>query len=202
MAALAIGAVMTALSGCAAAPPIRYYTLMPADPALRAPGARGESVHAVLEPIRLPAQVDQPQWLVRLPDDTVAVLEQERWASPLRDELRQAVREELVGAWGMVDDVAVTGPAPMRIGLDVRRFDSLISGEARITGSWSLVPGQAGARTARCEWSVREPTAATVLAIAAGHRRAVVRVAAGIGENLGRLARGEPVRCPASEATG
>ena len=193
-------AAATVLAACVSQPPTRFHTLMPSAPSARAPSAAGERVPAVLEPIRLPVQVDQPQWLVRLPDDTVAVLEQERWASPLRDELRQALREALITTWGMTEERPAAGAtAPVRISIDVRRFDSLISGEARIAGSWTL-SGQAPTASMRCEWVVGERTASDVPSLAAAHRRAVARLAAGIGQNLGRVSRGEPVSCPAPES--
>ncbi len=77
---------------------------------------------------------------MRLPDDSLAVLEQERWASPLRDELREALLEQLASGYGAVDSrAAVAGPgAPVRIAVDVRRFESLPGREARSEGSWTL----------------------------------------------------------------
>ena len=97
----------------------------PAPPARAAAPSGATAI--ILEPIRVPAQVDQPQWVVRLADDTVAVLEQERWASSLRDELREALLEELIVGHGMVDARTVPAPQspPWRIAIDVRRFDSL-----------------------------------------------------------------------------
>ncbi len=195
--AIAVAALLVA---CATTPSPRFHTLMRAEPSVRAPSAQGVSVAAVLEPIRLPAQVDQPQFLVRLSDDTVAVLEQERWASPLRDELREALRDELITAWGMTEERPAPGArAPMRIGLDVRRFDSVIGVEARIAGSWTLLTGDARAAAASCEWFVRERAPGGITALAAAHRLAVLRLAAGIGENLDRVSRGGAVRCPVME---
>jgi uncharacterized lipoprotein YmbA len=89
-----------AFVGCASTPATRLHTLMPAQSTARpvvAAGSGAAPLPIVLEPIRVPAQVDQPQWLVRLPDDSLALLEQERWAAPLQDELRQALLEELGG---------------------------------------------------------------------------------------------------------
>jgi uncharacterized lipoprotein YmbA len=127
----------------------------------------------------VPAQGDQPQWVVRLADDTVAVLEQERWASSLRDELREALLEELIVSHGMVDARTVPAPAspPWRIAIDVRRFDSLPGREARLEGSWTITGG-AGARAAsRCEWLWREPAGPGMTGLAHAHRRALSRLA-------------------------
>ena len=128
-----------------APPPTRLHTLMPAEPTPREPAAAGRGpLFVSLEPIRLPAQVDQPQWLVRLPDESLASLEQERWASPLRDELRQALLEQLAARFGVVEgrSAAPQAAAPVRVALELRRFDSVPGREARIEGA--LDGGRAG----------------------------------------------------------
>ena len=197
---LAAAAAAT-LAACSATAPTRYHTLMPAEPPARAPAARTLAVAAVLEPIRLPAQVDKPQWLVRLPDDSVVVLEQERWASPLRDELRQSLREELIAGWGMMEQRPLVGERPpVRIGIDFRRFDSVIGGEVRVAGSWSLTAGNASSTATHCEWFIRERAGGEMPSLAAAHRRAGVRLAAAVGAGLGRVSRGESANCPAPDS--
>jgi uncharacterized lipoprotein YmbA len=149
----------------------------------------------VLEPIRIPAQVDQPQWLVRLADESLAILEQERWASPLQDELRQAVLEELGARFGVVE--APPGAAsPWRVRLELRRFDSAPGREARIEGSWLLSRADTRSAASRCDWSFVEAASGGMPALASAHRRAVVRLAAALGESLRQLGRGEGVSCP------
>src|SRR6188508_867851 len=176
------------LAACGSVAPTRFHSLMPIEIAARssAPPA-ASSVVVRLEPIRVPAQVDQAQWLVQLGDDSMAVLEQERWASPLRDEFQQALLEELIVGQGAID--ARTQPAPgaaaSRVAIDVRRFDSLPGREARIQGSWTINAGDAR-NGSRCEWLIREAAPGSFPALAAAHRRAVVRLGAAIGEALAR----------------
>jgi uncharacterized lipoprotein YmbA len=191
---------MLALAACGTPPPTHFHSLMPTDIAARpgAPAASGVVVR--LEPIRVPAQVDQPQWLVQLSDDSMAVLEQERWASPLRDELQQALMEELIVGQGAID--ARTQPAPTavaRVAIDVRRFDSLPGREARIQGSWTIT-GSDARNASRCEWLIREAAPGSFTALAAAHRRAVSRLGAAIGQALGRMRRGEAASCPAFDS--
>jgi len=197
---LAVAAAALALGSCSTPPAPRFYSLMPGEVAPRA--AQGaESAGAlpiVLEPVRMPTQVDQPQWLVRLPDDTVAVLEQERWASPLQDEFRAALLEQLIVGHGAIDarTQPSPGPAPWRITVDVRRFDSAPGVEARIEGSW-LIQGGGGRAASRCEWLLREPAPGPMAGLAVAHRRAIARLADAISAVLARLARGETPACPA-----
>ena len=198
--AIVLGAL--ALAACSAVPPTHFHTLMPGEvvsrPGNSASAPAGAAV-IVLEPIRVPVQVDQPQWVVRLADDSVAVLEQERWASPLPDELREALLEELIVRYGMVDARTVPAPSapPWRIAIDVRRFDSLPGREARIEGSWTITGG-AGARAAsRCEWLLREPAGPGMTALAEAHRRAVARLAGMIAAAIVQARRGDTPACPA-----
>jgi len=186
-----------ALAACGTPPPTHFHSLMPSEVAARSAAPAASGVVFRLEPIRLPAQVDQPQWLVQFGDDSMAVLEQERWASPLRDEFQQALLEELIVGQGAID--ARTQPAPgdvARVAIDVRRFDSLPGREARIQGSWTIT-GKDARSGSRCEWLIREPAPGSFAALAAAHRRAVSRLGAAIGQALGRLRRGEAAGCPA-----
>ena len=196
-AALALAAV--AIVGCGTAPVTHFHSLMPADIGARTGAAAASGIAVVLEPIRIPAQVDQPQWLVQLNDGSVALLEQERWASSLHDELRQALLEELIVGQGLVEarTQAAGAAAPWRIALDVRRFDSVPGREARSEGSWTITGGETRAATSRCEWLIREPAAGSFAALADAHRRGVARLGAALGAALARARHGEAPACPA-----
>jgi uncharacterized lipoprotein YmbA len=193
-------AVALALAACASAPPTHLHTLMAADPPLRAADAAAPSELPVALDVRVPAQVDQPQWLVRLPDDSVAVLEQERWASPLRDELKQALLEEIVVRYGAIEPRGQSAGTPvLRVTVDVRRFDSVPGREARIEGSWAIAHADPRAPVSHCDWLMREAAAGGMPALAAAHRRAVARLGDAIGESLLRLRRGQTQTCPARD---
>ncbi|MEP7301041.1 MAG: PqiC family protein [Caldimonas sp.] len=201
MIALAAACLLGLAACSASAPPTRLHTLMPVDYPARAAAAGAGPIAIVLEPITVPAQVDQPQWLVRLPDESVAVLEQERWASPLRDELRQALLEQLAARYGAVETRAPANASPpaVRIALDLRRFESIPGREARIDGVWTLVAGS-GAPALRCEAMLREAASAGMPALAAAHRRAVARLAEAIGASLMALRGGGKIVCPPLES--
>jgi uncharacterized lipoprotein YmbA len=196
--------VLFALTACSSTTPsVHLHSLMPATLSARDEGASATRVpiSVVLAPIGLPAQVDQPQWLVRLPDGSLAALEQERWAAPLRDEFRQALLEELIVHSDVVEarqPLAGSAP-PTRISVEVRRFDSILDREARIEGSWTLTAGSPQTQARHCEWLIRETAGAGMPALAAAHRRAVMRLADGIGDSLQALQRGDPPACPRSD---
>jgi len=201
LAAVCLAALLALCACSASSPPVRLHTLMPAEPTPRDPAVRGTAVFVALESIRLPAQVDQPQWLVRLPDESLASLEQERWASPLRDELRQALLEQLAARFGVVEGrgTAPQSAPPLRVALELRRFDSIPDREARVEASWTVAP-PGGAATLRCAVLVREPAAGGMPELAAAHRRAVVRLADAIGASLVALQAGSAATaCPAGD---
>jgi len=199
----AFGSAVLILAACSTPPVTHFYSLMPDEVVPRAAASRPAATAVILlEPVRMPVQVDQPQWVVRLADDSVAVLEQDRWTTALRDEFQAALLEELIVGHGAIDARTQPSPGtpPWRIAVDVRRFESLPGREARIEGSWTI-QGSITGRSAgsRCEWLLREPAPGPLAALAAAHRRAIARLADAIAEALARAARGEPAVCPPAD---
>ena len=193
-------AALLALGACStSAPPTRLHSLMPSEPTPREAVSTRGPLFVALEPIRIPAQVDQPQWLVRLPDDSLASLEQERWASPLGDELRQALLEQLSARFGVVEGrpVAPGAAAPPRVVLELRRFDSLPGREARIEAGWTV---SGAAAPLRCGLLLRETAPGGVAELAAAHRRAVTRLAGASGASLVAVPPAAAPACPAGES--
>ena len=198
LAALAVGAMLLA-AGCASSGPVVHlHSLMPVDPPVRLHPSMAP-MPIVLEPVRLPAQVDQPQWLVQLPDDSLVALEQERWASPLGDEFRQALLEELGAHAGVIDGRGGNGAEPARVAVELRRFDSLPGREARIEGTWTIRGAGSTGESQRCEWLYRESAPGGMIALARAHRRAVVRLADAIGDALLDERAGRAFACPPSD---
>ena len=193
-------AVTLAVAACASAPPTRFHSLLPAEPARASASALpADALAIVLDPVRVPAQVDQPQWLVRVPDGSLQLLEQDRWAAPLRDEVQAALLEALALRWAAVQG---GGAAPgaarsWRITVDLARFESVLGREARVEARWRIVAPTGNAPGATCTSVLREGAEST-LALAQAHQRIVVRLADEIGATLQALARNAPARCPAS----
>jgi uncharacterized lipoprotein YmbA len=185
-------------AGCAAPPAVHFHSLvLPTHPAPKeglAPTGRGPAI--VLDPIRIPVAVDQPQWLLRMPDDTLTLLEQERWASPLRDEFRQALMEILRHRYGAVDVRAIgSGATPWRLHVTITRFE-LQPGEAWLESVWSLGQRNAETPALRCRSSFTETSVGGMPALAQAQRRAVEKLGDAIGEQLLALNNGQAGRCP------
>ena len=199
----AVGLCAALLAACASSgPSVHLHTLMPAELPARTAAAAAASTPLLLD-LRLPPQVEQPQLLVRVPDGSLMSLEQERWASPLRDELRLALFEELGATFGIVEARNAAGVAPPRVAIDIRRFDSVAGSEARVEGAWSVAASASGtpgnAAPQRCDWLYRQPAGGAVGALPEAHRRIVVRLADGIGAAVVALGKGSPITCPVSD---
>ena len=200
---LGLGIALT-LAGCASAP-LHYYTLVPpaTDPTsdVASPSPGMASLPFELLPVTVPAQVDQPQLVVRSGSQGVALLNGERWIAPLGDELRSALSTDLARQLHSQDVSALPAndKPRLRIKLDVRRFDSLPGSYALIDGSWSVrvVHGandQGGALS--CNSRVSETVGAGYDALVQGHQRAIARLAAQIAVAAQSLGNGQTPACP------
>lgn len=187
-----LAASLIALAGCASQPPVRFHSLLPAVSSASAASAPDAAAPLVVElgPVTVPAAVDQPQWVLRAGDDSLRVLEGERWVAPLRDELRAAVMARLAERFDVVDARTRPGPASgWRLRIEVQRFESLLGREAWIEAAWSATSVATPVRTLACTSRLHETAGADVPSIAAAHRRAVQRLADQIGERLQGMER-------------
>lgn len=202
-----------ALGACSTAqPPLRLHSLVGSDSAFAAaaaaPGLTGDPLRLVIAPIRVPAAIDRPQWLVRRADDSLQLLEEDRWASPFADELKAALRARLASRWQVVDGTLPTAgtdaaPAPAwRLVLEVLRLDARPTVDVQLEARWSLVPPQSRGGDATCSLRLVEPVDGQgTLPIAAAYRRASVRLADQIGAQLrGPGGNRATPGCPATQA--
>ena len=185
-------ALCAAFVGCSSTPAPRYHSLLSTS----APSAREAGVAPLfvdLAAVGVPAAVDQQEWVVRMPDDSLRLLELEQWVGPLRDELRAALFERLAQRYGAVDARTAPSDHAWRVKVDVTRFESIAGKEVWLDTTWSASATKRN--TLVCHSSVREPVQGDAVAIAAAHRRAVVRLADEIGQRLQALTRGETPPC-------
>ncbi|HET6554115.1 MAG TPA: PqiC family protein [Dyella sp.] len=196
---LNLGVALLALIGvaCSSAPPVRYFTLVPVVGGESTVAPASQPFQFELLPVAVPAQVDQPQLVVRQGGQGVAVLQGERWIAPLGDEVRGALSADLARDFHAQDvsSLPAQGKATVRIKVDVRRFDSVPASYAYIDAAWSVRPlkgGDALACTSRITETVGEGYDALVL----GHQQAIARLAGQIGAVAGALANGRSASCP------
>jgi uncharacterized lipoprotein YmbA len=198
--AMQVSVTLTAallLAACASAP-LHYYTLVaPADVATSV--TQAASLPFELLPVGIPAQVDQPQLVVRDGAQGMAVLGSERWIAPLGDEVRSALSADLARELHSQDLSGLPGSGQplLRIKLDLRRFDSQPGGQALIEGAWSVrVLHGAHPATLSCTSLVSEPVGPGYPALVQGHQRAIARIAAQIAAAGRSLGAAQVPTCP------
>jgi uncharacterized protein len=191
-----LAAAALALAACGSAPPLHYYTLV--APAAEAPaGAAPAAFQFELLPVGVPAEADRPQLLVRQGGQGMLVLESERWAAPLADEVRAALSADLARELKAQDASGLpAGAIPrLRVKVDLRRFDSVPGDYALIDASWAVHPPQGGPG-ATCRSVIRQSVGAGYDALVAGHQLALRKLGAQIAAAGRTLATGAPPSCP------
>ena len=160
---------MTALMvACASVPTVRLHSLLEPGTAFTVAAA---APSWELLTVTLPAQVDQPQWLVRGANGQPVVLEQERWVAPLGEEMRALLGQRIVAA-----ALPIT-PQRWRIGVDVTRFDALWGRAAQLEATWTVQTlGGAATPVLRCRSSFEAAAAPDMTSLAAAHRANVARL--------------------------
>ena len=95
--------LLLVLAACSSPPRERFYTLDAPEPPAAAQGAPSIAVG----PVTVPDLVDRPQIVVRGGPNQVHIVEQARWAEPLRSAIARVVAANLAAELGM----RLAGPA-------------------------------------------------------------------------------------------
>jgi uncharacterized protein len=134
--------MFAALAACSASPEFRYYILSvepgPKNTATIATPADC-SPYAV-DAVAIPDLLDRPQIVLRSGANAVEVLNYDRWAAPLADQLQRVFAADLSARLG-ADVIAVPGlPSPLRSGrrvtISILDFAPGRDGESVIAASW------------------------------------------------------------------
>lgn len=208
---LALAATL-GLAACSS-PQTRYYTLI--APMGDAPPSTAQPAPFQFEmlPVLMPVQVDQPPLVVRQGNGSLAILDTERWGSPLGDEFHDALTAQLERRFGDRDMAGLPKDSSrpvLSVRTDVRRFESLPGSYALNDVVWTLSLRNAGAVAGgkrlnlTCSSVIREDVAADsdgkngtsgVDALILAHQKAVARLADDIAGTAARWAREPSTRC-------
>jgi|LNAP01.1.fsa_nt_gb uncharacterized lipoprotein YmbA len=197
--ALALG-----LGACASAP-VQYYTL--SAPSAYATTAEQPAAFLIdVLPVGVPAPLDQPQWVVRQGDSGIAVLDDQRWAGPLGDELRSALSVELTHRLDTQDIAGLARPAgksTLRIKLQVRRFDAWPGQRVQLGADWSLgFADEADSAQLVCGGLFEQAAAGGSPELARAQQRMVAALAARIATDARRLSSSRGALCSGGLAGG
>jgi len=164
--------------GCTSAP-VRYYTLTPPpDKSLPA----SETTLAIdVRVVHSPPQLNRAELMVRTGPTELTLLENERWASPVNDEIKDAVRLELQRRLGRMTGL---GPAftKLTLDIDVQHLEAEFGRYALLEASWSATlsaTGQRshGARAATCTFQADEKIYTGYAGMVEGYQRGIAALA-------------------------
>lgn len=134
--------VLVLLNACAAQP-LHFHTLLGTQQptSSRQAGDRGGDLAIELQRVRVPAQVDHPELVLRAGDGRLLRIEDRRWSAPLPDEVRAALAAALSSQLQAREISAVVAPSALplyRVAVDLQRFDAQLGRAVRIEAVWSL----------------------------------------------------------------
>lgn len=186
-------ALAVLLSACSSAPTRSLYLLDEAPGAQPAEAVDSSRPALVLGQVELAAFLDQSGLVLQTGPQEVTVAAHHRWASPLLDQLRQALLTELAGAVAPVSVFDGGQGAPdgsLRLDLTVSAFHGHFDGHARVGGQWRLLDDD-GAIIRRGRFAARpalqgDGYTALVNALAAGWRDAATTMARQLSPALPR----------------
>jgi uncharacterized lipoprotein YmbA len=178
--------ILAALAGCASAPKEQYYTLSAATAAT--PIASLPDVVVAVGLARVSDVVDRPQLVIRASQNRVQILEQQRWAEPLKAGISRVVAENLGRLLGTARasgyPQAEAKDVTYRVTLDVQEFDSRPGEGVTVEIAWTVhAPGAGVNRNGRS--SVTQPTSGPGYeGLVAAHSRALERVSVEIAQAI------------------
>jgi uncharacterized lipoprotein YmbA len=177
--------------GCASAP-VHYYTLAP-PPDKNSPASQ-TTLPIDVRVVHIPPQLNRSELMVRAGPAEVTLLDNERWASPLRDEIKDALRLELQSRLGRM-----SGPrlafTRLTLDIDVRQLEAELGQYALLEASWSATLSatdqrSAGARTTTCTFQADEKILTGYAGMVEGYQREIAALADAIVAELTSRASG------------
>jgi uncharacterized protein len=182
--------------GCTSAP-VRYYTLTP--PPEKTLPATETTLTIDVRVVHIPPQLNRAELMVRTGPTEVTLLENERWASPVNDEIKDALRLELQGRLGRMPGLHPAF-AKLTLDIDVRHLEAEFGRYALLEASWTATLSAAGqrsngARVTTCTFQADEKIDAGYAGIVEGYQREIAALADAIVAVLTSPASGIDAPC-------
>jgi uncharacterized lipoprotein YmbA len=191
----ALAWLMSIGAACTSAP-IRYYTLTPPpEEPLRAARV---TLPIDVRVVHIPPQLNRSELMVRTGTTQTTLLENERWASPMKDEIKGAVRLELQRRLG-----GTTGLPSFTLDIDVQRLEAELGRYAVLEASWSANSSAAGqpagvARVTTCAFRADQEIHSGYAGMVEGYQREIAALADAIAAVLTSPAEGIDAPCQSS----
>jgi uncharacterized lipoprotein YmbA len=195
----AVAWLVSVCVGCTSAP-VRYYTLTPApDQTLAAPET---SLAIDVRVVHTPPQLKRSELMARTGLTEVTILENERWASPVNDEIKDALRLELQRRQGRMTGLRAAF-TKLTIDIDVQHFEAELGKYALLDVSWSATlfatgTQSTGARAITCTFRADEKIQPGYAGMVEGYQREIAALAEAIVAVLTSSASGIEAPCQQS----
>lgn len=180
------------LVACASAPMENYYTLAALAPERPAASSPLSDAGVTVIATGLIEAIDRPQLVLRVSETRVQILEQQRWAEPLKFAIPRVVAANLARELGSSrvtsQSRAPLGDTAYRVALDVQRFDSTPGEGAAIDVAWSIRRVGENAETSGRSSVTERAAGPGYDALVAAHSRALGAVSREIAQALIALA--------------
>ncbi|KVF78317.1 hypothetical protein WS75_01035 [Burkholderia sp. FL-7-2-10-S1-D7] len=176
---------LAVLSACGS-PPVHFHTLAVADDARVEATAAHPAWLIDIQAVHVAAPADGNRLVVQRSPQRADILEQERWAAPLGDEMRDGLSTRVASMLGTIDVHRVAHPdgTPVyRVAVDMQRVESWPASHVLLDATWS-VSSAAGQPALTCRSIVRADTAAGYDALVDAYRRALDALALGVAAGI------------------
>jgi uncharacterized lipoprotein YmbA len=192
---LAVAGLVSLGAGCTSAP-VRYYTLAP--PSGKTLSAAQTTFAIDVRVVHIPPQLHRSELMLRTGPTDVALLENERWISPVNDEIKEALRLELEHRQGRMSGLRAF--TKLTIDIDVQHFEAELGKYALLEVSWSANlsaegPQSGGARVISCTFQADEKIPASYAGVVEGYQREIAALAEAIVAVVTRPANGIDASC-------
>jgi uncharacterized protein len=186
------------LTGCASSP-VHYYTLMAPAVTSSAPINSPVAFRLDVLPVGMPALIDRQALVIRQGENSVAILDRERWTVPFTDEFRDALSGNLTRDLGTQDIAGLPrtkGNRVLRVKLQVRRLDAWLGQQVQLEADWTLAFGGDSTNqplTCHAQFDIAAPGSYSQLVGA--QQQAIARLAATIAADARSFADSPRATC-------
>jgi uncharacterized protein len=195
----AVVCLLSVGAGCTSAP-VHFYTLAP--PPDKTFPASATTLAIDVRVVHTPPQLNRAELMVRTGPTEVTLLENERWASPVNDEIKEAVGLELRRR---VDRMTGWHPAFTKLTLDinVQQLEAELGRYALLEASWRATLSAAGQRSngalgTTCTFHADEKIHTGYAGMVEGYQRLIAALADAIVVALASPAGGIDASCQTS----
>jgi uncharacterized lipoprotein YmbA len=168
-------------AGCAS-PPMKYYTLSPAQ--WGATGSSQQTLRAVVAVRSVPAGLDTAALVVRRDDARVELAEGARWTAQFADEVREALNAALRREYGIAAvEISPSHAPPLpRVDVSVRKFDAAVGDSVSLIADWTVTyQAPAGPEHLVCSSLLKESAGAGLDGVVKASQTLMIRLAHDVG---------------------